>query len=287
MILSLLTGCMFIPVERGEIFSANVEGMSNPNVELDKFNKCYIDNDKPNDIIFQGYYKIIKDNIKDQGIEVVEKKSKANCTIKIFYSVSEPKTRNVNMPIMGRTGISSITTNSYSNYNAYGTASTYGNTTYGNIYGSGYTNSVSNVNYNYGITGFIPISVTTYDIILAIGAKSSKGVPLWMTYAVSNSSSNDLGRIFPYLAVMVVAEAKRNTSGRKNWSIAEDELYYNNYEYNGKIYRFYDKKDMCEAYSEEYKIWHRVRCGLKETIIKDGRNLSLSKLIQEKYSIIY
>lgn len=273
-----LLGCTSAPIERGLMITASIDSIINPDIDISKYNNCYLQNERPKDLEYQSFYKIVKNDLRDYGINIVDTKKQANCLIIMDYGISLPQNHEEFIPLWGPTSVQSITTSSNGVANAYGLAETYGNTTYAREVGYSSSNSISNVNYNYGISGFIPITSTTYTRTLSLKASNLKGEPLWQTVGVSTGNSKDLRHIFPYLSSMVGIEIKRDTNGKKNWYTYEDELYYTNYEYNNLLYRFYPIKNIYEEYDVTNKTWNPIKQDVIQKVQQNGNKISLSTL---------
>lgn len=84
------------------------------------------------------------------------------------------------------------------------------------------------VNYNYGVTGYTNQS---YDVesyrrelsLYAFDAKSENPVILWETNVVSSGYSNDLQRVFPYMAQLAFGYMGESSKGKISVSIEDED----------------------------------------------------------------
>ncbi len=112
------------------------------------------------------------------------------------------------------------------------------------------TGSNTNVNYNYGITGYIPVTYTNFTKSAAMQAKTKDNQPLWRVMAAYIDETDNLQNIFPYLSMTMASIMKYDTNGITQIPIFKDTLFYTYYEYENSIFRFYDDKHLYEEYHQ-------------------------------------
>ena len=258
----------------------SVTSAVNDNINIDTYNQCYILSDEK-DLFKKKFEKIIKSDLSEYGIYIHKDPKKANCFIFFEATISEPDTRTEvrSIPIIGPTSINSINTNSYKTTNAYGSFYSAGNYTNGYMREASNTNSISNFNYNYGITGYAPVYQTTtlYHRTLNIIAMTKKEDPLWQIIAKSSGTSNNLEHIFPFLSLASASFVKKN----KNYTFSfPDTLFsYSYFENKGKFYRF---DNQCyDVYENGY--WDLFTCVYsedeeKKNIIDGLKKIPYSKI---------
>jgi len=146
------------------------------------------------DLQFQEFATYLIRVLSSKGYVLVDSVENAELAIILSYGIGDPQsnTYSYNIPIFGKTGISSSST--------YGTASVYGNT-------ASYSGTTTYTP-TYGIKGFVPKtgSYTTYFRYALIAAydlpaylESQKEIQIWKTTVGSTGSSGDLRRVFPIL----------------------------------------------------------------------------------------
>lgn len=204
--LMVVSGCSF-----GPQYHVSVDSINNGSATVNK--TCYIGSGMENitidDLKFKEFSVYVERALESRGYTVVDNLENAEIIILLGYGIGEPQKNITSMPIYGQTGISS-------------------STTYGNIhsYGSGYS-SFSGTTYHtptYGITGYAPISYTTYTRYAKISAydwqqykQSKKEVMLWETDIISTGSSSDLRQVFPVMIAAATPYIGENTG--KNISV--------------------------------------------------------------------
>lgn len=258
----------------------SVKSVINEDIDIDKYNKCYIFSEKK-DLFKKNFEKIIKSDLSEYGIHIQKEQKNANCFIFFEANISKPDTRTEvdSAPIIGPTSVNSINTNSYGTTNAYGSFYSSGGYTNGSIRGYSNTNSVSNFNYNYGITGYTPVyrTTTVYHRTLNIIAVTKKEVPLWQISAKSSGTSDNLDYIFPFLSLASSSFVKKNKYHL--FSFPDNLFSYTYFENEGKFYRF---DNQCyDVYEDGY--WGYFTCTYSEDEKK--KNI-IDKLNKVPYSKI-
>lgn len=182
------------------------------------------------DLEFKEYSGYICRTLASTGAREVYNILDADVCILMHYEITNQSyTETVSVPVWGKTGISSITTNTYStgNSNTYADASVsaYGNSAYGS--GSSYTSgnenttSTTNVNYSYGISGYKNVQrhVENYLRVINLYAYDNKHtdnpIILWKSNIMSEGTSNDIRKIIPYMSYVAMEGVNNNIHG--NW----------------------------------------------------------------------
>jgi hypothetical protein len=267
-------------IDRGSPIAITINSMVNQDIDVQKYNNCYIKTFDENALQAKSFSKIISKDLEAYGINVVSKESNANCIIELKYGISTPQKNTYNQPIWGKTGISSINTTSLGSYSGYGSATTYGNMTTGNIYGTSMTSSHSTVNYDYGITGYVPVEYTTYVRMLSLEAETKNKTPLWNVISSSQGSSGDLRYIFPYMSTVSGLFAKVDTKGQQTVSIYANELNYSYYKYGDSLFRFDENEHLYEEYRFNAGGWGEMSSrdiyDQIEEIKSKGQKISIS-----------
>ncbi|MCR5714803.1 MAG: hypothetical protein K6F98_07760 [Bacteroidales bacterium] len=179
---------------------------------------------------FKEYADLLEKTLCLSGAQITTDKSSADMCILMNYGIFD-KSYNEDdpVPIWGRTGISSITTNSTTTASAYGSASAnanasaFGSTVYGSAssYGSasGYSNTTTttHVTPTYGITGIATINrhVNLYNRVINIYAYDNKSAShdmLWKTNLVSDGNSSDFRTVAPYMFYSAWGDLGKNTN---------------------------------------------------------------------------
>ena len=168
-----------------------------------------------NDLEFKEYSGYIKKLLATVGAKEASKPEIADICILMNYEITNQSySETVAIPVFGKTGINSITTNSQSTgtSNAYVNAntSTYGNsssgTAYGNASGSSNTTSTTNINYSYGIAGYNNVQRHVEDYLRVINLYAyenkdvEKPVMTWKTNIMSDGTTNSLKPIVTVMA---------------------------------------------------------------------------------------
>lgn len=178
------------------------------------------------DLEFKEYSGCICKTLASTGAREASSILEADICILMHYEITNQSySETVSVPVWGKTGISSITTNTYStgSSNTYANASVsaYGNSAYGS--GSSYTNgssnttSTTNVNYSYGISGYNNVQrhVENYLRIINLYAYDNKNtetpIMLWKSNIMSDGSSNDIRKIIPYMSYVAMEGVNNNT----------------------------------------------------------------------------
>lgn len=258
----------------------SVTSAVNDDIDIDEYNKCYIlGNEK--DLLKKNFEKIIKADLSEYGVHIQKDPKNANCFIFFEAAISEPDTRTEvsSIPIIGPTSINSINTSSYGTTNAYGSFYSSGNYINGYVRGASNTNSVSNFNYNYGITGYAPFyqTITLYHRALYIIAITKKEEPIWQIIAKSSGTSDNLEYIFPFLSLASASFVKKNKT--HTFSFPETIFSYSYFENKGKFYRF---DGQCyDVYENGY--WDFFTCTYSEdeaikNIISNFKSIPYSKI---------
>jgi len=100
----------------------------------------------------------------------------------------------------------------------------------GSVYGSSTTNTTTQVNPTYGVTGYNNVTkrVSKYSRVLNIYAydnkQTSSATMLWKTNLISFGNSNNLRNVVPYMAFMAFGAMGNNCAG--SYTIAEDDPYF-------------------------------------------------------------
>lgn len=258
----------------------SVKSVVNEDIDIDKYNKCYILSQKE-DLFKKNFEKIIKSDLSEYGIHIQKEKKNANCFIFFEANISKPDTRTEinSVPIIGPTSVSSINTNSYGTTNAYGSFYSSGSYTNGYVRGYSNTNSVSNFNYNYGVTGYAPVyrTRTVYHKTLNIIAVTKKEIPLWQIIAKSSGRSDNLDYIFPFLSLASASFVKQNKE--YSFSFPDNLFSYSYFENDGKFYRF--DSQCYDVYEGGY--WDYFTCSYSED--EEKKNI-IDKLNKVPYSKI-
>lgn len=187
------------------------------------------------DLEFREYASYLAENLKLQGAIITTDKKNADMCILMNYSIAdESYTETIPIPIWGRTGISSINTTSRTSGSAYGSAYSYGGYTSGSVYGNSTTNTQTNVNYNYGITGYQNVDrrVTQFARVVNVYAFDNRNaspdpIMLWKTNLFSLGSSSDLRKVMPYIMYIGWGEFGYNSEGWKEYQVFENDYMYN------------------------------------------------------------
>lgn len=278
--LCFLYGCMPMMSANNDNVEVAVFSVINNDINLNKYNNCYISTDTSSNLLSQKLKKILSQDLMDIGINIVKNKENANCFIEFKYDLSS-KTTTINQPIWGETSINSINTTSLGSHSEYGSATTYGNMTTGNMYGTSMTASHSAVNYNYGIKGYVPLDVTNYSKGLIVSATSKNKIQLWNVYAMNIDSNPDIFSIFPYLSHVAASFAKIELLELTPITINKSELNYTYYEYENSVYRFYDNAHLFEQFFLNGGGWGSLRDRNIDSIIQEvktkGKKISYTK----------
>lgn len=186
------------------------------------------------DLEFREYADYLIEDLKLLGAKITRDKQNADMCILMNYSIADKSyVEIVPVPIIGKTGISSINTISNTRGSAYGSIYSSGNYTYGSVYGSSTTNSRTQVNYNYGVIGYnnIPVRRTQFDRVVNIYAydnkdTSSQPTMLWKINLFSSGTSNDIREVVPYIMYIAWYKLGKNTTGWEGYSVfARDYLF--------------------------------------------------------------
>ncbi len=177
------------------------------------------------DLEFKEYSGYICKVLATAGAREVEDVNNADICILMHYEITDKSyNETVAVPIIGKTGINSITTNT----NSSGNTNTFANvnvSAYGNgAYGSGNSNkqtnknttSTTNVNYSYGITGYNNVEkhVEKFLRVINLYAYENKNLTtpnmLWKSNIMSEGWNNDLRTIFPYMSYIAMNGVNKN-----------------------------------------------------------------------------
>lgn len=248
-----LTGCYsttYLSNGYGTRYYVSVNAWGNYNLVGKTF---YItsgdENVSDNDLEFAEYKSYLEESLVLSGAKPTKseyEKKNADMIILMSYGITnESYNETVPIPIWGPTGIASVSTTSTTRGSAYGTASgsaygsaqTYGNTTYGSAYGSASgsaygsstTNTRTNVRYNYGVTGVTNVNrhVENYRRFINIYAFDNKHTDnptmLWKTNLVSEGSSSDARKVYPYMFYCAWGSMGVNTGEWKEATVFEND----------------------------------------------------------------
>lgn len=145
------SGCAIQPY-----FEVSVSSINNGSPSINK--TCFIGSGMENvtidDLKFKEFSSYLKRALESRGYTLDDPEN-AEIIILLGYGISDPQKNTAAMPIWGQTGISSSTT--------YGTINSYG-------YGSASYTGTTYHTPTYGITGYAPISYTTYTRYAVITA---------------------------------------------------------------------------------------------------------------------
>ena len=182
------------------------------------------------DLEFRQYAAYISESLILRNAIPTENKSNADLCILMDYAIAdESYIANVPIPIWGQTGISSITTNSSTSGYATGSAYKSGDFIYGSAYGRANTNTTTNVNHSYGITGVYnaqrkvnlfrrALNVYAYD-----NKKRDSKEMLWKVNLHSDGYKNDLSYIIPFMAYSFMTTVGRSSGGWKTFTTFEND----------------------------------------------------------------
>jgi len=210
--------------------------------EYDMNGKTYViipanDNIDENDLEFKEYSSYIKKILATAGARECSEFLNADICVLMHYEIANQSySETVSVPVWGKTGISSISTNTYStgSSNTYANAnvSVYGNSAYGsgNSYtnGSSNTTSTTNVNYSYGISGYRNVQrhVDNYLRVLNLYAYENKDVEkpvmVWKTNIMSDGYTNNLRPIIPAMSYGILGCVGSNVQG--TWNVYDNNL---------------------------------------------------------------
>jgi len=158
------------------------------------------------DLKFKEFSVYVRRALESRGYKTVDTLENAEMIILLAYEISGPQSNMTAMPVYGQTGVSSSTTYGTINSSGYGSAS-YTGTTYHTP--------------QYGITGYAPISYTTYTRYIKMKACDwiqykmyQKDVILWETEVISVGSTGDLREVFPVMVAASMPYVGENT-GKK------------------------------------------------------------------------
>lgn len=207
--------------------------------EYDMNGKTYViiptnENIDENDLEFKEYSSYVKKILATAGARECSESLKADICVLMHYEIANQSySETVSVPVWGKTGISSITTNTYStgSSNTYANASvsSYGNSAYGS--GNSYTNGSSNttsttkVNYSHGISGFNNVErhVENYLRVLNLYAyenkTAEKPVMVWKANIMSDGSTNNLRPIIPAMSYGILGCIGSNI--QKIWNVSD------------------------------------------------------------------
>lgn len=199
--------------------------------EYDMTGKTFViipadENIPSSDLEFKEYSGYICKVLATTGAHEINNILDADICILMHYEITNQSySETVSVPVWGKTGIKSITTNSFSignsNTSASASVSAYGNTAHGN--GNSFTNGISNtttntsVNYSYGISGYNNVQrhVDNYLRIINLYAYDNKEtenpIMLWKSNIMSDGSSNDIRKIVPYMSYVAMEGVNNNT----------------------------------------------------------------------------
>lgn len=143
-----------------------------------------------NDLLYKEFERIVEVALISQGFTIANDHDEADQIVFLMYGISDPQTSSVAIPQFGPTSVQSATTR--------GQATVQSN----QIFGS----STTTFDYNYGITGYVPVQLTRYTRIIMLNAfdwqffrNTEQLREIWRTSIVSTGSSPDLRRVFPYM----------------------------------------------------------------------------------------
>lgn len=183
------------------------------------------------DLEFIEFAKYLEENLKIHGAILTFDKKNADVVVLMNYSIADASyVETVPIPIWGKTGISSISTTSNTRSSAYGNAYSYGGYTSGSVYGNSRTNSNTQINYSYGITGYQNVNrnVTQFSRVVNIYAydnkkTSSSPIMLWKTQLFSSGTSSNLRKVMPYIMYAGCPFYGKSTDGWRDYGIFEND----------------------------------------------------------------
>lgn len=218
-LLSLFTLTFLIGASGCATQTQFIVSVSSINNGISSINKtCYIgsgmENVSVDDLKFKEFSSYLTRSLESRGYKITDNLDNAEVIILLAYGIGEPQTNVASMPVWGQTGISSSTT--------YGTINPYG-------YGSASYTGTTYHTPTYGITGYAPISYTTYTRYAKITAydwqqykQSEKEVMLWQTDIVSSGSSSDLRQVFPVMVAGATPYIGENTGKSVQVTLTEN-----------------------------------------------------------------
>ena len=184
------------------------------------------------DLEFKEYSGYICKTLASTGAREVSSMLDADICILMHYEITNQSySETVTVPVWGKTGIKSITSNTYSNGSSstFGSAfvSAYGNSAYGsassNTNASKNTTTTTNVNYSYGISGYnnVQRNVKNYLRIINLYAYDNQNtenpIMLWKSNIMSDGYSDDIREIIPYMSYVAMEGVNDNTHG--SWDL--------------------------------------------------------------------
>ena len=166
------------------------------------------------DLQYIEFSRYIDEVLRGKGYLKVADLKESEIAIFLNYGISEPQESISTVPIIGQTGVSSVYTTG--TFSKHGRSSRYtGTTTYTPIY---------------GVTGYIPVSRTTYTRYIVLTAYDAQGyldnkkeVQLWKTTIISSGASGDLRRVFPVLTAASSKYIATNTGSQIEVLIDEND----------------------------------------------------------------
>jgi hypothetical protein len=137
---------------------------------------------------YYSYRDRVRERLTELGWEEAPVEE-AQVLVFLLYYIDDGRPRTVNIPVWGRTGVSSSTTT--------GTVTSYG--------GGGTYSGTTTYRPTYGVTGYVPVTQDVYtrrlDVLMfdSAGLRSAKPVPVYEGRAVSQGRTGVLSKIMPYL----------------------------------------------------------------------------------------
>lgn len=185
-------------------FDMQIDALSDPNAFTGR--KVFIfpgdPGINPNDLLFREFGKQVEIALGRRGFEIVADISEADQIVFLLYGITDPQRRTVAIPQFGPTSIQSAST--------IGRATVQSN----QIIGS----STTTYNYEYGITGYVPVERTTYTRMVLLSsydwqhfATTEQLKPIWRVAIESTGRSGDLRLVFPYMIAAAESHIGANT----------------------------------------------------------------------------
>lgn len=189
---------------------------------------------------FRQYAAYISESLILRDAILTENKSDADLCILMDYAIAdESYVANVPIPIWGQNGISYITTNSSTSGYVIGSAYRNNDFIYGSAYGRANTNTTTNVNHSYGITGIYNAQkkVNKFRRVLNVYAYDNKKrdsqTMLWKVNLHSDGSRNDLSYIIPFMAYSFMTTIGQSSGGWHPFATYENDWLFNLWKMGG------------------------------------------------------
>lgn len=234
LVAAMLVGCGSIYWNRGSSYVTNIETWGEYDMDGKTF---YVEpGDQKvhsSDPEFREYVRYLVEDLKLQGAKEIFNKQNADVCILMNYGIADQSyIETVPVPIIGRTGISSIYTTSSTDWSARGSAYSWGGYTTASASGSSTTRSNTSVTYDYGVVGYGERNVRVdkfyrYVNIYAFDNKTYSSEPqmLWKANLASSGTNSNFRQVVPYMFFTALYQFGSGTRKQSLVAFSDDHIY--------------------------------------------------------------